>query len=214
MPDISLSQIITENLILLKANPSVTSDYKCMSPKVDYTTGADTTTEVYCVQACTGVSPVQSNPSPNFCYHVYHSSLFEKLTSVIASLPNYIDETVRGFTEYSFCSPDTIDSNSGSCPVPVLGLQPSLKGCRPDGRGVWTLPPGEVSCLIFINGHDWPVGGVLTFATSFAATSTLVAGGLAMGLRDNCLGPFYCRAGNRCCLLVPSNRGLQCPSSC
>ena len=196
-----------------KTDPVVTSDYKCYKSSIDYTTGADTTTLMYCMPPCSArLAPVYSNPSPGFCYQLYQGSTFEILTSWIAFLPNLVEEKLSGFKEYSFCPPNTI--NDGKCPETVLGFSPSLKGCRPDSRGLWCLPPGESSCLLFLNGHDWPVGATaLVAATSTVGTSLL--GGVLGFSGGTCVGPMYCRVGTQCCSVtfVP-NRGLSCPSRC
>ena len=217
MPKVSLRELITEKLLFLKTDPAVTDDYMCTAPDIDYTTGIATTTETYCVQPCNRIVPVQSNPSPNFCYHVYKSSFFERITSYLAFLPNYIQEAMSSFKEYSFCSPDTIASNNGACPDTFPASATNLQGCRPDGKGVLSLPPGAASCIIFLNGHDWPAGATcLIAATSLAGTSTL---GLGMGLGgvaafSECPAPFYCSVNNRCCLIVGTSGGLGCPSNC
>ena len=212
MPEISLSQLITTNVLLENTNPAVAGDYKCYKFEVDYTTGADTTTKMYCMPPCSGrLAPVQRNPSPDFCYHLYQGSAFDILISWISFLSNHIEEQLSGFKEYSFCSPDTI--NGGKCPEKVLGLTSSLKGCRPASRGLWSLPPGESSCLIFLNGHDWPVGATaLVAATFLAGTSFLSA--VVGGSGGTCMGPMYCRVGNQCCTLQYSRGRLICPSRC
>ena len=113
---------------------------------------------MYCVEPCASqAAPDQSNSSLNFCYEVYESSFFERIVSYVSFLPNYIEEKVSGFTEYSFYSPENIGSD-GACPSTLLASATTFKGCRPDGKGVRSLPPGENSCLVFLNGYDWPVG--------------------------------------------------------
>jgi hypothetical protein len=216
---VSLHEIITERLLLPNTDSEVTSDYMCMGSKFDYTTGNSRATEVYCIEPCSAaVVPVQSNPSPNFCYHIYKSSFFERLTSYLSFLPNYIEEKVSSFKEYSFCSPDIIGSN-GVCPTTLLAPVTYFKGCRPDAKGVWSLPPGGASCLIFLNGHDWPVGATfLIAATSLVGTSifggTVTFGGMS-AVNNACPVPFFCTVNNKCCRVVfTPNGGLQCPTDC
>ena len=133
---VSLKEMITDRLLLLSTDAAVTSDYMCMGSKLDYTTGNSRATFVYCVQPCpSAVVPVQSNPSPNFCYHVYKSGFFERVVSYLAFIPNYIQEKVSGFKEYSFCSPDIIGCDVGvPIHLPCSGdrierLQARWKGC-------------------------------------------------------------------------------------
>ena len=216
---VSLSEIMTDRLMLPIADAGVTSDYECMGSNLDYTTGLSVPTVVSCIQPCASpVVPVQSNPSPNFCYYVYSGAFFERVVSYLAFLPNYIQENMSGWTDYNFCSPDIINSE-GVCPTSFLAPAKTLKGCRPDGKGVWSLPPGESSCLLFLNGHDWPVGATfLIAATSVVGTSGLLGlGGLAgINAMSSCPSPTsaYCRAGGRCCLLIPTINGPVCPDSC
>ena len=215
---VSLKEIITDRLLLPSTDAAVTNDYMCMGSKLDYTTGNSRATFVSCVQPCSSaVVPVQSNPSPNFCYQVYKSGFFERIVSYLAFLPNYIQEKVSAFKESSFCSQDIIGSD-GVCPSTFLAPATTLKGCRPDGKGVWSLPPGGASCLVFLNGHDWPVGATfLIAATSLVGTSFggIATGGLFMFATNPCPNPQRpCRFGDKCCPIVFSVNGNICPDSC
>ena len=192
----------------------------CMGSSLDYTTGSSNQKFIYCTEPCQSrVEPVQRNPSPDFCYHFYSGSFFENIFSYLAFIPNSIDENARGFKEYIFCPADAINDD-GSCPSPTYSFASRMmKGCRPDGKGVWSLPPGYSSCLIFINGHDWPVGATLLTAVTALAGSSLLGGVVTLGgvssISSICPSTLFCRVGDKCCRFVfTPNRGLQCPTSC
>ena len=104
------------------------------------------------------------------------------------------------------------------CPSTFLALATGLKGCRPDGKGVWSLPPGGASCLVFLKGHDWPVGATVLIAeTSLAGTSL---GGIATGgLFMIATNPYPsvqrpCPFGDKCCPIISSVNGNRCQDSC
>ena len=140
----------------------------CFDSDVDYTTGSSENILIYCIEPCQShVEPVQRNPSPDFCYHLYKGSLFESIFSYLSFIPNAIEETARGFADYIYCPADVINAD-GACPSPQDSSgSRTMKGCRPDGKGDWSLPPGGSLCLIFLNGHDWPVGATLITAATF-----------------------------------------------
>ena len=217
--EVSLKEIITERLLIPNTDDAVTSEFMCMGSNVDYTNGNSKGTFVYCVEPCASQAlPVQSNPSPNFCYEVYESSFFERIVSYVSFLPNYIEEEVSGLKEYSFCSPDNIGSD-GACSSTFLASAQTFKGCRPDGKGVWSLPPGKTTCLVFLNGHDWPVGATFLIAATSLIGTSLVGGAATFGgisvVTSACPDPRFCSVAGKCCRLVFTlNGGVQCPDNC
>merc|ERR1711915_368955 len=79
-----------------------------------------------------------------------------------------------------------------------------------------------------VDASDIVAGGAAVFAaTSLAAVTSFIPpllpgllgvaglGAAAMISQQQCIGPLYCTSpSGQCCLLVISNRGLQCPSRC
>ena len=56
---------------------------------------------------------------------------------------------------------------------------------------------------------------VLQAALGLSAVTAAGLASLAIGARDSCSGPLYCRARTgECCLVIGSRRGLVCPRSC
>ena len=92
--------------------------------------------------------------------------------------------------------------------------------CRIDSRGLFELPPGESSCLVYVNGPAAAVG-VLAASGFAGVTSALgtMAGGMSMAMmvtssmpretRSQCPGNLCLRDG-RCCRRI---RGF-CPLRC
>jgi len=223
MPNVSLVDIMNEKLQYPIEDADVTDDFMCMKANVDYNRGGSASNS-YCTEPCGDqIVPVQSNPSPNFCYRIYQSSFFEKITSLVAFLPNYLQEMSSNFSEYTFCSPNQLSGETEECPTVLPFSETSLKGCRPDGKGVWAVTPGTTSCLIFFNGHDWPVGAsFLIAATSVAGTSFLGGSAGLVGMMGfgsmtgavDCPSTTSCRVNNKCCPYQFSVNGPVCPSIC
>ena len=79
-----------------------------------------------------------------------------------------------------------------------------------------------------VDASDIVAGGAAVFAAaSLTAVTSFVPpllpglvgvaglGAVALLSQQQCIGPLYCTASSgQCCLLVISNRGLQCPTSC
>ena len=91
-------------------------------------------------------------------------------------------------------------SNLAVCPNNCLGVSPSA---------------------IVAGGSVLLAGAIVSSASVLQATLGLSAvavaglGSLAIGARDSCSGPLYCRARRgECCLVIGSRRGLVCPRSC
>ena len=107
--------------------------------------------------------------------------------------------------------------------VSGLACSDSRRWCRPDRRGVYGLPPGETSCLMYLNGPAGAVGllsatalgGITSLTTTLGGT--VVVGGIGMSgamAVGACPRPFFCTVSDRCCLIVGSPNGLICPTSC
>ena len=190
----------------MKSDAAVNSEFMCMGSNLDYTTGSSNNNFNYCIRPCQSrVEPVQRNPSPDFCYHLYSGSFIEIIFSYLAFIPNLIEENLRGFKEYNFCPADVVNDD-GSCPSPI----DSSAGCRPDGKGVWSLPPGDSSCLIFLNGHGWPVGATLLTAVTALAGSSFLGGVVTLGgvssISSSCPSTFFCQVGGKCCRFIFMSR--------
>ena len=165
------------------------------------------TNEVRCLEPCTEIAPITTNPAPAFCYCEIKGSVNDILGSLFYATIGVIDRQVE---DRKFCTYKSYTEEGLRC-------SDSRRLCRPDSRGVFLLPPGEFSCLMYLNGPAGAVG--LLSATFWAGVSTLaptVTGLTVAGSSTAimCSPPLYCNAGNGCCLVTFTNRGLICPDSC
>ena len=206
-PALLPSDIDTIPLVYLPTDPAVKDSFFCGTVTSD-------SNNVRCIEPCTEQQPVATNSVPKFCYCEIFASVSESITSRLYGLLQVFD---RQTDDRRFCTFPSYSAQGLSC-------SDSRLWCRPDNRGVYSLPPGELSCLMYLNGPAGAVGlisatalsGIISLSTTVGG-ATLATGGVGvvgMGGVAPCPAPIFCRVGTSCCMVITGGNGLRCPLRC
>ena len=196
-----------------RANDTSSSDTRCGNILVEREKKI-----TYCLRNCEVNYPVARNPTPPPCFFLYEGSWLESFISRLTfSLDFFIRRQADRNEERLFCPFSSLNQCKDQC------TDSNLRLCRPNSQGVFWLPPGENKCLIYLNGPAVGVGvlaatalgGITTTSISYLGLGgayTLGTTGALMG--GFCPPPLFCRTRTRCCRIVATRSGLQCPSNC
>ena len=214
-PALLPSDIDTIPLVSRPTDPEVTDSFFCGILTSD-------TNAVRCIEPCSPPEPIETNPAPGFCYCQIFASLSETITSKLYGLLEVFD---RQTDDRRFCTFPSFSAEGFPCSDNRLW-------CRPDNRGVYSLPPGELSCLMYLNGPAGAVGlisatalsGIISLSTTVGGAALATGGAGVVGLGGAgvvglggvapCPAPIFCRVGTSCCMVITGGNGLRCPLRC
>ena len=103
------------------------------------------------------------------CFYEYYGTPGEVVTSLLsAATVEPVVENENKYCPFRFLKSSAITDNNllDVCGSP----ENEWRLCRADSRGVWELPPGEVKCLVYVNGPAAAIG-VLS-ASGFAGVTS------------------------------------------